>query len=72
MKPQKFLQLLTLHVRHREERIAAHSSMTVWTSEDMNLLAVPLGDEAHQCFPAGVLHLKLQEPYDSRVFLKRK
>jgi hypothetical protein len=35
-------------------------------------VAVPLGFEAHQRFPAGVLHLKLQEPFDFSVFLKGK
>jgi hypothetical protein len=47
--------------------------MGVWTSKDMNLLAVPLRVEArNQRFPAGVLQLMLQAPFDSSVFLRRK
>jgi len=46
--------------------------MGVWTSQDMKLLAVPLRIEAqHKCFPAGVLHLKLQGLFDCSVFLKK-
>jgi hypothetical protein len=52
------------------EWIAAHSSMGVWTSQDVKLWTVPLRVEAqYQSFPAGVLHLKLQGHFDSSFFL---